>query len=63
MIFLGIIACLALNTCRSLSSGGGGSMQGGAMGLDHQAMARQQMEQQLREMQASAELVQQQLSS
>ena len=35
-------------------------MQGGATGLDHQAMARQQMEQRLREMQVTADLVQQQ---
>ena len=38
-------------------------MQGGAMGLDHQAMARQQMEQQLREMQVTADLVQQRFGS
>ena len=57
------IVRLDLATRRSLGSGGGGSMQGGAMGLDHQAMARQQMEQQLREMQVTADLVQQQFGS
>ena len=60
MPLLGLNRMSGPETCRSLSSGSGGSMHGGATGLDHQAMARQQMEQRLREMQVTADLVQQQ---